>query len=139
MFITDLLRGKIPYPVQFSKEPDYKQEALIQDLQLKDILCTRTDWNNLSRDQSNLEMCWCEDGDEKYISIEGVPIKNPMWRARCYIQMVQEFPTYLLEPSNRVIRDVLGSAFEPLAPPLAHVTLSWLLELQHIEIAPQKN
>ena len=44
MFITDLSRGKIPYPEHFSKKPDYEQESLIQDLLLKDILCTRTGW-----------------------------------------------------------------------------------------------
>ncbi len=80
MFITDLLRGKIPYPEHFSKKPDYEQESLIQDLWLKDILCTRTDWINLGRDLSNLEICWYEDGDEKFMSIEGVPYQNPMGR-----------------------------------------------------------
>ncbi len=51
--------------------------------------------------------------------------------------MVQEFPIYLLEPSNRVIGDVLGRAFEPLAPPSEHITLSWLWELQRIDFALQ--
>ena len=51
--------------------------------------------------------------------------------------MVQEFPIYLLEPSNRVIGIVLGRAFEPLAQPSAHITLSLLRELQRIEIALQ--
>ncbi len=110
---------------------------MIRDLRLKDILCTRTDWINLGRDPSNLEICRYEYGDEKFISVEGVPYKNPMMRAGCYIRMVQEFPIYLLEPSNRVIGNVLGRAFEPLAPPSAHITLSWLLELQRIEIALQ--
>ncbi len=96
MCITDLSRGKIPYPEQFSKKPDYEKEALIRDLLLKDVLCTRMDWINLGRDPQ----CLYEDGDEKYISVEGIQYKNPMWRAGCYIQKVQEFPTYLLEPSN---------------------------------------
>ncbi len=51
--------------------------------------------------------------------------------------MVQEFPLYLLEPSNCVIGDVLGRALDPLAPPSVHITLSWLWELQRIEIALQ--
>ena len=103
MFITDLSRGKIPYPEQFSKKPDYEQETLIRDLGFKDILCTRTDWINLGRDPSNLEICLYEDGDEKFISVEGGPYKNPMEGAGCYIRMVTESPIYLLEPSNRVI------------------------------------
>ncbi len=60
-----------------------------------------------------------------------------MRRAGYIIQMAQEFPIYLLEPSNRVISEVLGRAFEPLAPPSTQVTLSWLRELQCIEIALQ--
>ncbi len=100
MFITDLSRGKIPYPEQFSKKPDYEQEIVIRDLPLKDILSTRTDWINLGRDLSNLETCQYEDGDEKFILVEGVPYQNPMGRAGSCIRTVQEFPIYLLEPSN---------------------------------------
>ncbi len=72
MDISDLSTGKIPYLEQFSKKPDYEQESLIRDLRIKDILCTRTDWINIGRDPSNLELCWYEDGDEKYISVQGV-------------------------------------------------------------------
>ncbi len=87
MYRTDLSRGKIPYPEQFSKKPDYEQETLIRDLRLRDILCTKTDWINLGRDPSNLEIYQYEDhdGDEKFMSVEGVPYKNPIWRAGCYI------------------------------------------------------
>ncbi len=54
---SELSKGKIPYPEQFSKKPNYEQDSLIRDLQRKDILCTRTDWINLGRDQSNQEIC----------------------------------------------------------------------------------
>jgi hypothetical protein len=94
--ISDLSRGKIPYPEQFSKKPDYQQESLIQDLLMKDILFTRTDWINLGRYLSNLELCQYADGDEKYISIEGVPYQNPMRRAGYIIEMVQKIPNLLL-------------------------------------------
>ena len=47
--ITQLTRGKIPYPARFSEMMDYKQNALIQDLQMKDILCTRKDWISRGR------------------------------------------------------------------------------------------
>ena len=104
---------------------------------MKDVLCTRTDWINLGRDLSNLETFWYEDGSEKFISIEGVPYQNPMEKIPCYVTKIQEFPICLLEPSNRVIRDVLGRAFEPLAPPSSNITLFWLRELQRIEIALQ--
>jgi hypothetical protein len=60
-----------------------------------------------------------------------------MGRIASCIRMVQEFPIYLLEPSNSVIGNVLGRAFEPLAQPSQHITLFWLRELQRIEIALQ--
>ncbi len=137
MFIIDLSKGKITYPEHFSKKPDYKQESLIQALQLKDVLCTRTDWINLGRDLSNLETFGYEDGIEKFISIEGVPYQNPMEKIPCSVTKIQELPIFLLEPSNRVIRDILGRAFGPLAPQSLNITLFWLLELQHIEITLQ--
>ncbi len=104
---------------------------------MKDIHCIRTDWINLGREQYKLELCLYEDRDEKYVSIEGVPYQNPMCRAGYLMKRVQDSPTYLLEPSNRVIGDVLGRAFEPLALPSTQVTLSWVLELLRIDIALQ--
>ncbi len=83
VFIIDLSKGKIPYPEHFSKKPDYEQKSLIRDLQLKDVLCTRTDWINLGRDLSNLETFRYMDGSEKFISIEGVPYQNPMEKIPC--------------------------------------------------------
>ncbi len=136
MFITDLSRGKIPYPEQFPKKSDYEQESLIRGLQLKDILCTRTDWINLGRDPSNLEICRYEDGDENSYPLKASHTRTCGRIASC-IMKVQEFPIYLLEPNNRVIGDVLGRAFEPLAPPSPHVILFWLRELLRIEIALQ--
>ncbi len=38
--ISDLSIGKIPFPEQFSQKPDYEQNS--RDLEMKDILCTRT-------------------------------------------------------------------------------------------------
>ncbi len=68
-YISDLSIGKIPYPEQFSKKPDYEQDSLIQDIQTKDILCIRTDWIYQGRDQSNLEICqyahYYADGDKR--------------------------------------------------------------------------
>jgi hypothetical protein len=55
-YISELSIGKIPYPEQFSKRPDYEQNSLIRDLMMKEILCTRTDWINQGRDPSNLEI-----------------------------------------------------------------------------------
>ncbi len=124
MFMIDLSKGKIQYPEHFSKKPDYEQESLIRDFWLKDVLCTRTDWIKLGRDVSYLETCLYEDGNEKFISIEDVPYQNPLEKIPCCVMMIQEFPICLLEPSNRVIRCILGRALEPVAPPSSHMTLS---------------
>ncbi len=35
---SELSTGKIPYPEQFSKKPDYDQDSLIQELWMKDPL-----------------------------------------------------------------------------------------------------
>ena len=53
---------------------------MIQDLQLKDIICTRTNRINLGRDPFNLEICRYEDGDEKLMSVEGVSYQDPVGR-----------------------------------------------------------
>jgi hypothetical protein len=42
-----------------------------------------------------------------------------------------------MEPSNRVIGDIMGRTFELLAQADAQVTLSWVRELQRIEVALQ--
>ena len=43
--ITQLTRGKLPYPERFYEMVDYKQTSIIQNLQTRDVLCTRTDWD----------------------------------------------------------------------------------------------
>ncbi len=60
--LTELSEGKIPYPEQIAKKPDYEQNSLLQDLRVKDILCTRSDWINQGRDPSTLEICLYADG-----------------------------------------------------------------------------
>ena len=42
--ITQLTRGKIPYPERFNEMMDYQQNAFIQNLKMKNVLCTREDW-----------------------------------------------------------------------------------------------
>ncbi len=42
--LTELKEGRIPYPEQLANKPDYEQKPLLQDLQMKDILYTKTNW-----------------------------------------------------------------------------------------------
>ena len=38
--LTQLTRGKIPFPERFVIMLDYEQNSLIQDLEMKDVLCS---------------------------------------------------------------------------------------------------
>jgi hypothetical protein len=40
--LTELSEGRIPYPEPFANKPDYEQESLLQELQMKIVLSTRT-------------------------------------------------------------------------------------------------
>ncbi len=40
--LTELSKGRIPYPEQFAKKLDYEQKPLLQNLRMKDVL--RTNW-----------------------------------------------------------------------------------------------
>ncbi len=82
------------------------------------------------------EICRYEDGDEN-ISIEGIPIREPVRKAGFVIDRILRFPSYLLKPSNLVMGDIIGRAFEPLALPAVQVALFWVRELQRMEVALQ--
>ena len=47
--ITQLTRAKIPYPERFNEMSDYEQNAFIQDLKMKNVLCAREDWVSRGR------------------------------------------------------------------------------------------
>jgi hypothetical protein len=55
--LTGLSEGKIPYLDLFANKPGYEQKSLFQDLQMKDVLFTMSDWINQGRYQSTLEIC----------------------------------------------------------------------------------
>ncbi len=42
--LTELSEGRIPYPEQFAYTPDCEQKSQLQDLIMKDVLYTRTNW-----------------------------------------------------------------------------------------------
>ncbi len=44
IMITEISEGRIPYPEQLADKPDYEQKSLLQDLRMKDVLHTRTNW-----------------------------------------------------------------------------------------------
>ena len=75
--ITQMTRGKIPYPEQFVNKFDYEQNSLIQDLQTKDFLCTKSDWINCGRKYLTMADQRDFKGQELYNSIEGVPLREP--------------------------------------------------------------
>ena len=64
--ITQLTRGKIPYPERFYEMVDYKQTSIIQNLQTKDVLCTRTDWARIGRLYHTMPEYYDEEGQELF-------------------------------------------------------------------------
>ena len=64
--ITQLTRAKIPYPERFDEMIDSEQNEVIQDLQTKDLLCTREDW--IFRGRLYYPMQDHRDNEGNYIS-----------------------------------------------------------------------
>ena len=122
--ITQLTRGKIPYPEQFYEMVDYKQTTIIQNLQMKDVLCTRTDWAKIGRLYSSMPEYYDEQGQELFISMEGAPLREPEIIAKQIILQLNNFPIYLLAASNTMIGKIVSNAFDVIAPP-ARVSVFW--------------
>ena len=131
--ITQLSRAKIPYPELFKDMIDYKQN---EELQMKDVLCTREDWISRGRLDYTIWDDHDEEGQELFISMEGVSYREPDVTAKQLLFHVKKFPIYLLAPSNLIIGKTVSSAFEVMAPP-SRATLSWVHELQRTEVALQ--
>ena len=134
--ITQLTRGKIPYPARFNEMMDYKQSAIIQDLQMKDVLCTREDWMSRGTNHYTMPEYYDEEGQELFISMEGIPLRDPEIIAKQIITQLKNFPFYLLDPSNTMIGKIVSNAFEGMAPP-RRATLSWVHWLQRNEAVLQ--
>ena len=77
LVLTQLTRGKIPYPEQFYEMIDYQQNAVIQNLQTIDVLCTRTDWVKIGRLYYLMPEDYDEQGQGLFISMEGAPLREP--------------------------------------------------------------
>ena len=129
-------RAKIPYPELFDEMIDYKQNEVIQDLQMKDVLCTRKDWISSGRLDHTVLDDRDDEGQELFISMEGVSYREPEVTAKQILTHVRKFPIYLLAPSNMIIGKIVSYAFEGIAPP-SRATLSWVHELQRTEVALQ--
>ena len=115
--ITQLTRGKIPYPERCYEMVDYKQTAIIQNLQMKDVLCTRTDWAKIGRLYYLMPDYYDEQGLELFISMEGAPIREPEITAKQIILQLNYFLIYLLAASNTMVGKIVSNAFDVIAPP----------------------
>ena len=88
--LTQLTRGKIPYPERFNEMIDYQQNAFIKDLQTKDVLCTRKDWAKIGRLCYAMPEHYDEQGQKLFISMEGAPLREPEIIAK---QIILQVPT----------------------------------------------
>ena len=111
---------------------DYKQTSIIQNLQMKDVLCTRTDWAKIRRLCYQTPEYYGEQGQELFISMEGALIREQEIIAKQIILQLNNFPIYLLAASNTMIGKIVSNAFDGIAPP-ARVSVFWLHELQQTE------
>ena len=57
-----------------------------------------------------------EEGQELSISMEGVSYSEPDVTAKQILYHVRKFLIYLLVPSNMILRKIVSSAFEVMAP-----------------------
>ena len=130
--ITQLTRGKIPYPERFYEMVDYKQTSIIQNLQTKDVLSTRTDWARIGRLYHTMPEYFDEEGQELFISMEGAPLWEPEIIAKQLILQLNNFPIYLLAAANTMVGKIVSNAFDVIALP-ARVSVFWLHELQRTE------
>ena len=111
---------------------DYKQNALIQDLKMKDVICTKEDWILRGRLYYRIPEHRDNEGQELYISMEGVPLREPEITVKQIILQLHKFPIYSLGASNTMIGKTVSNAFDVIAPP-ARVSVFWLHELQRTE------
>ena len=72
-----------------------------------------------------------EQGQERFISMEGAPLREPEIIAKQIILQLNNFPIYLLA-SNTMIGKRVSNAFDVIAP-LARVSVFWIRELQRTE------
>ena len=112
-FFAQLTRGKIPYPERFYEMIDYQQTSGIQNLQMKDVLCTRTDWAKIGRLCYPMPEYYDEQGQELFISLVGAPLREQEIIAKQIILQLNNFPIYLLPVAarNTKIGKIVSNAF----------------------------
>ena len=64
--LTQLTRGKIPYPERFNEMRDYVQTGIVQNLQINDVLCTKSDWVRIGRLYHTMPEYYDEQGQELF-------------------------------------------------------------------------
>ena len=90
--ITQLKRGKIPYSERFNEMIDYQQNAVIQGLQTSDLLCTREDWILRRRLGHTISDQRDSEGQELFISMEGVALREPSVISKKIMHHVKDVP-----------------------------------------------
>ena len=130
--ITQPTRAKTRYPERFNEMIDYQQNAFIQDLEMKDVLCTKGDWMQHGRNYFTMPDLHDSEGHELYISMEGIPLREPEVTATQIIRQLKIFPIYLRGASNTMMGELILNAFEVIAPP-GRVTVFCVHELQRSE------
>ena len=92
---------------------DYIQTGIIQNLQMNEGLCTKSDWARIGRLYHTMPEYYDEQGQELFISMEGAPIREPEIIAKQIILQLNNFPIYLLPVAarNTKIGKIVSNAF----------------------------
>ena len=134
-----LSRGKIPPSEYFLRMEDYEPQAIIQNLEVKDVCCTKDDWIARGRSPTDIYTIFLtvslSKGQEPFLSMEDVPLRQEA-RAMKTLRRLENFPKNLLGLGNEMIGKIMASVFGAMAQPTRGV-LSGVRQLQIIEILLQ--
>ena len=78
--ITQLSRAKIPYPELFNEMIDYKQNEVVQELQMKDVLCKRNAVDLYDQRDSKGQMSFSSFNQlPTKLPVNSVALSNEVW------------------------------------------------------------
>jgi hypothetical protein len=135
--LIHLLRGCIPFPTSFALRYNYDQKvSFIRSLTVQDICLTYKYWINLGRLPESMSDQLDSRGQWPYLSMEGPPLRINLIESSSTLNQLKKFPIFLLDTWNQRIGQILETVIRSL-PPQSSNTLSYLFQLQRVEIVLQ--
>ncbi len=118
----------------FALRYNYDQKvSFIRSLAVQDICLTYKDWFNLGRLPESMSDQLNSRGQWPYLSMEGSPLRIDLFESSSILSQLKKFPIHLLDIWNQRIGQILETVIGSL-PPQSSDTLSYLFQLQQVEI-----